>query len=131
MVIIHFPCTLYRHFNSSGVLLYVGVSEKALARLQEHSRKSEWYQDITTITLQHFPTRREAETAELEAIKTENPLYNKHFIRGNRRGAILKDRQFLSSSPVNVPDTNSINRRYNRLRRQLYLENKHLTIGTD
>jgi GIY-YIG catalytic domain len=70
------PCTLYRHFDLGGKLLYVGIAIDALGRLAAHKSGSGWYPEIATITLQHFQTRIEAMEAERRAILTENPLYN-------------------------------------------------------
>ena len=69
-------CTLYRHFNADGALLYVGISVNALSRLGEHRQSSEWYKQIVKVTLEHFPSRKEAEEAETKAIKSEKPKFN-------------------------------------------------------
>jgi hypothetical protein len=69
-------CTLYRHFDKEGVLLYVGISLSAVKRLSEHSKLSPWALDITSVTLEHLPTREEAIKAETKAIREEKPLYN-------------------------------------------------------
>jgi hypothetical protein len=67
--------TLYRHFDASGALLYVGVSLSSLDRLADH-RGSRWHSDIATVTLEHFSNREAALDAECDAIKSENPKYN-------------------------------------------------------
>lgn len=67
---------LYRHFDSDGNLLYVGISLNAVARLAQHKICSQWFSQITTITIENFPTRHELLSAEIEAIKNEKPLYN-------------------------------------------------------
>lgn len=67
--------TLYRHFDASGALLYVGISLSVLDRLTAH-RASRWHSDIAAVTLEHFPTREAALDAEAEAITNENPKYN-------------------------------------------------------
>lgn len=67
---------LYRHFNTDGVLLYVGISLNAAARLYQHSQYSHWFSDVSNVTIETFPTREEALTAETKAIHDESPKYN-------------------------------------------------------
>jgi hypothetical protein len=67
---------LYRHFDVTGALLYVGISFEPVARKSGH-RLAEWFKSIAWTTEQWFDDRKSAMTAELAAIKTEKPLYNK------------------------------------------------------
>ena len=66
---------VYRMWDHDGQLLYVGVSSRIDRRISQHRRHKPW-QEVATITLEHFPTRQEADQAELDAIHTENPLWN-------------------------------------------------------
>jgi len=68
-------CSLYRHFDAEGDLLYVGISIAALARLQQH-KKSRWVHKIETVKIELFETRELAVMAEAKAIEEENPAYN-------------------------------------------------------
>ena len=68
------PC-LYRHYDATGRLLYVGISEAFARRTQEHIF-SHWYLQISRIEVERFPTYEAAAEAELRAIKSEQPLYN-------------------------------------------------------
>jgi excinuclease UvrABC nuclease subunit len=75
------PCFkhhLYRHYDKSGVLLYVGISLSAFNRLRQHKRNAHWFNDISFVKVEGFETKIAAESAERFAIKTENPLYNIH-----------------------------------------------------
>lgn len=67
---------LYRHFDSDGALLYVGISISAVSRLGEH-KKSRWFKKISIVTIEWLPDREAACRAEIEAIKNEKPIYNK------------------------------------------------------
>jgi len=67
---------LYRHFDKHKELLYVGVSLNALNRLGQHKRNAHWFNSISNVTIEHFPTRGEALAAETLAIQQENPLHN-------------------------------------------------------
>ena len=67
---------LYRHFDSEGVLLYVGVSLSALTRLVAHQQNSHWFWDIGRVDVSKFETRQASLDAEIQAIRNEKPLYN-------------------------------------------------------
>lgn len=67
---------LYRHFDADNQLLYVGISLSAVHRLTEHRNGSPWFRSIGSVTIETFPSRKEALAAEKEAIRNENPLYN-------------------------------------------------------
>lgn len=66
---------LYRHFDKRRQLLYVGISADALKRAADHGQKP-WGHLIVKITVEHFPTRAEAEAAEKAAIIAEAPRFN-------------------------------------------------------
>jgi hypothetical protein len=68
---------LYRHFDATGRLLYVGISLFAFRRLAAHERNAGWWKDVRTVTITPpYRTRAEPAAAEVEAIKNEKPLYN-------------------------------------------------------
>jgi hypothetical protein len=69
---------LYRHFDTEGRLLYVGISLSTVSRLSQHKDTSEWFAAISRVTVERFPTRKDALLAEAAAIATEAPSYNKH-----------------------------------------------------
>lgn len=67
---------LYRHFNKNGVLLYVGVSLCAVARLVQHREHSHWFKSITRVEIEMLDSREAAVMAERNAILTEKPRWN-------------------------------------------------------
>jgi hypothetical protein len=69
------PTQLYRFYDDSSALLYVGISLSIAARLAGHKCQG-WYLEIKNITVEVFPARQEAKEAEDAAIKAENPKYN-------------------------------------------------------
>ena len=73
---------LYRHYDRDGVLLYVGVSVSALARLESHFGKSHWANQIVRVEIEWFDTPALAIVAEGLAITTERPLHNKIISNG-------------------------------------------------
>ena len=69
-------CSLYRHFDATGVLLYVGVSKNVDKRSWEHRKERAWFAEVASTTVEPFPTRQKAEAAERVAIRNENPKHN-------------------------------------------------------
>lgn len=67
---------LYRMFDESGDLLYVGVSDNATRRWREHERDKPWFHNVCTFTRERYPDRVGVELAEREAIIRERPRYN-------------------------------------------------------
>lgn len=67
---------VYRMFDATGRLLYVGMTGELGKRLSSHADKV-WFLAVTTITFERHPGYAEAALAEQEAISTESPLHNK------------------------------------------------------
>jgi predicted GIY-YIG superfamily endonuclease len=68
---------VYRHFDSSGNLLYIGMSSSIATRQRDHKHKSLWFSQIAEWTLEEFDTRDAAMAAEKAAIEAERPLHNR------------------------------------------------------
>ena len=69
--------TVYRYFDSDGVLLYVGVTANGVTRMLVHAGQSRWWPLAASCTLEHFPNEAEAYAAEAQAIASESPLFNR------------------------------------------------------
>lgn len=67
---------LYRIFGADGSLLYVGATMNPASRLQTHAKLQPWWEEASTIKLEHFASYEALIEAESEAIRTENPKYN-------------------------------------------------------
>lgn len=67
---------LYRLYDSTGTLLYVGVSLNVAQRMSQHRAVKPWWTDVARIELEHYDTRGRVLAAELAAIRAEAPLYN-------------------------------------------------------
>jgi excisionase family DNA binding protein len=73
--------SLYRFYDATGCLLYIGISSTAATRWSGHHRRH-WWPRVTCATIEHFANRRDAAKAERDAIKLERPLWNKvHAVR--------------------------------------------------
>jgi hypothetical protein len=69
--------TVYRMYDISNQLLYIGHSESALGRLGEHAEKQPFWPDVCVITLEKYDTYQGMRHAEEMAIQNEVPLHNK------------------------------------------------------
>lgn len=69
-------CCLYRHFDKSDKLLYVGISMSLAERTSAHKSSSRWFDRVRKITVEHFETRELAVEAERKAIRAEDPKFN-------------------------------------------------------
>jgi hypothetical protein len=79
------PCYVYRWFAFTGQLLYVGCAKDPDKRWAEIRNVEDWPRFAARRTLERYDTVGEALAAELEAIKTESPLFNLNGIRRRRR----------------------------------------------
>ena len=59
----------------------MGISLRLWKRVEEHLREQGWAGEIDTMTIERFPSADDAAEAEVIAIKTEKPLYNKSTAR--------------------------------------------------
>jgi hypothetical protein len=71
------PTALYRYFDDKDRLLYVGISGNLGGRHKTHIGSSRWMDLMARSEVARYPTRAEASDAEIEAITTEQPLFNK------------------------------------------------------
>lgn len=67
---------LYRHYDATGQLLYVGISNDYARRTDEHAASKPWWSEVAETRVEHFPSRKDALAAERRAIASEAPLYN-------------------------------------------------------
>jgi hypothetical protein len=78
-------CSLYRHYDAFGRLLYIGISLSAVERLAQHKRESHWVRQIARIDITAYGSRSDARLAERRAIKRENPAHNIHHAKDRKR----------------------------------------------
>lgn len=75
---------IYRLFDRSGTLLYVGVSSHPKRRFVDHRRTQPWWGEVCRREVgPWYPTREDAAEAERMAIRAENPRYNVRRAQGN------------------------------------------------
>jgi len=88
--------TLYRHFDSADVLLYVGISGSPGRRFDQHAGEQSWWSEVARTSMEHYPSRTDALAAERQAITAEQPRYNVH------HGPLRRRRRSPHSGPVTV-----------------------------
>jgi hypothetical protein len=71
------PHHVYRCFDSTGRLIYVGASGDLFARLRSHRASSWWAPQVAKVTAKVYPNRLTARAAERAAIRAEMPRWNK------------------------------------------------------
>lgn len=68
---------LYRFFDASGDLLYIGITLNPAGRWKQHREDKPWWEEVADITIETYPDRPSVLEAERKAIITERPRYNK------------------------------------------------------
>jgi len=94
----HEVTVVYRNFDATGNLLYVGVSRRPGARHAAHEKESPWYANVATTTYTRYRTRSEAHAEEARIIREERPLHN--------RNGGTRSRLWASARPV-LPGTDT------------------------
>lgn len=72
----HLPTALYRLYDESGTLLYIGISYQPEVRFEQHAALKPWWDRVARREMVWFPDRPTAAKAEAEAVRTEDPEYN-------------------------------------------------------
>lgn len=70
------PHALYRFFDRTDALLYVGITMDLAGRMSQHRKDKPWWVDVHHISIEHFDNRASVLAAERAAIASEKPLYN-------------------------------------------------------
>ncbi len=67
---------LYRLYDSSGRLLYIGITFDWDVRESQHAQTKDWWPAVEEVEFMTYETRALAASAEREAIIEELPLHN-------------------------------------------------------
>lgn len=102
----HRPHYLYRHWDCSGVLLYVGRTCALTERTKEHRNHSRWWTFVERITTERCDDLAHAMSAERNAIHAEQPIFNRAS-RGVSEPGSLQQRQtesiYVSKAKTEAP----------------------------
>lgn len=74
------PHILYRFYDRTGVLLYVGITVDFETRMAAHSKDKAWWSQVDrkATHVEYHDCRRDALDAERDAIRAERPVHNDH-----------------------------------------------------
>lgn len=70
------PAVVYRLFDASDRLLYVGMTYNLKARFAVHSKLRPWWPEVARVDETRYETRTAASDAETFAINIEKPIHN-------------------------------------------------------
>jgi predicted GIY-YIG superfamily endonuclease len=68
--------SIYRAYDETGRLLYVGATSNLARRIKQHERGTPWWGDVADVDQEGYSTMSEALVAEADAINAESPLHN-------------------------------------------------------
>lgn len=75
---------VYILHDSTGSLLYVGITDRGPVRLAEHYRHKPWFADVARVEFERYDSRQESEAREKYLIQRRAPLYNIQHNRGRQ-----------------------------------------------
>lgn len=75
---------LYWFYDLHGELLYIGITNSGVKRMEQHGAEKEWWMEVSRVDVEHYATREEAEEAERAAIRRYRPKFNDTHNRGVR-----------------------------------------------
>lgn len=67
---------LYRLYDDSNELLYIGITKELQQRLKDHSCHKVWWSEVSLVKVEEHSCRTVLSRAERKAIQNENPKYN-------------------------------------------------------
>lgn len=70
------PTSVYRYYDSHGILIYVGITSRGIGRNREHNRRAEWWPHVGAQEVDHFLTRAQALDVERDLIQRFRPPFN-------------------------------------------------------
>ncbi|MFI2663317.1 hypothetical protein [Micromonospora carbonacea] len=71
------PTALYFWYDAGGVLIYVGITNDVSVRQAAHAVRSSWAEFADHSKVQRFLSRAGAEKAEVKAIQSLKPIFNR------------------------------------------------------
>ena len=78
------PHQVYKLFNHNDEILYIGISNNPLRRVNNHSETKQWAKDVRRIEISEwFPNRKEAARRAQKLIGTLSPIHNIRHKKGD------------------------------------------------
>lgn len=116
---------VYRAFDPSGQLLYVGRTKRFRERMTSHRRLSAWWAEATSITIEAYATQVDAAHAERAAIANERPRFNRPDGGGEASGRATGGRH--RESPAGFT---GVTKRRGRFHASAWRAGHHYGLGT-
>lgn len=95
---------LYRFYDSTGGLLYIGITSDPGARFGQHRGDKPWWTEVANIGIEQFSDRASVLTAERAAIVAERPRYNIIHNRPSSLGTARIVPEVERESPIQIGD---------------------------
>lgn len=70
------PTSVYLYYDSSDILIYVGITSRGIKRNVEHNTTKDWWRFVARQEVEHFDTRGEALAREKQLIVKHSPPFN-------------------------------------------------------
>jgi Nuclease subunit of the excinuclease complex len=68
---------VYRFYDKTGTVIYVGISNNPAVRLTQHAADKPWWGEVVTREIEWFPARQAAECEERRLIGALGPRWNR------------------------------------------------------
>lgn len=88
---------VYRRYDASGVLLYIGITSDFKGRDAVHRALSPWWRHMARTEAEWFPDRESALESEANAIRAEDPIFN---LQHGRSDAHKRQTAYFDSTRV-------------------------------
>lgn len=88
---------VYRRYDASGVLLYIGITSDFKGRDAVHRALSPWWRHMARTEVEWFPDRESALESEANAIRAEDPIFN---LQHGRSDALKRQSAYLNAVRV-------------------------------
>lgn len=98
------PTSLYKYFDETGILIYVGITKTGILRNRQHNDDKEWWPFVSRQEVCHFQSREEAAERERFHIRSFAPPFNKAHNRDHEviKAAYLALRRTHDADPMQV-----------------------------
>lgn len=71
------PTSVYKYYDKRDMLIYVGITSRAMKRNTEHNLTKQWWPHVVRQDVEHYPTRARALAQEKRLIQKHLPPFNK------------------------------------------------------
>lgn len=79
------PTSVYRYYDASGLLIYVGITKTGISRNRQHNADKEWWAFVASQDIEHHDSWEAAHADEIRLIKKYRPPFNKQHNSGYKQ----------------------------------------------